>query len=157
MLPLSPLQLKHYCFTTIALRAVYKGTDKGEPTLEPSVECKPDKELPNHWRLALTLQLRSASADKPFLYEGDFQVVGLVEVAESFPPDKREQLARVNGLSLLYSAVREMVLNLSTRCARGRLCLPVLNFTELLTTSTPEPSRAAPKTHAAKPKAAVTA
>lgn len=97
--------------------------------LTPTVECVPDPKNPNYWNIALIIKIKSGNTQKPFLYEGEVQILGEVEVHDSFAGDKRE-LARVNGASLLYSAAREMMLNLSARSVHGPLCLPVLNFVE---------------------------
>ena len=48
-----------------------------------------------------TQQRKSGEA---LLYEADMQVQGTVEVNEGFPLEKKEQLALVNGFSVLYSA-----------------------------------------------------
>ncbi len=130
MIPLSPLQLKRHAFAAISLRAVHKGTSHAEATLEPTAQCVADPKTPNCWHLALTLKIGSGNPEKPFLYEGEIQIVGEVEVHDSFPAENREQIARVNGTGLLYSAAREMVLNLSARSMHGPLSLPVLNFVE---------------------------
>ena len=128
MIPLSPLQLKRYAFASISLRAIHKGSQQGAATLEPTAQCVPDPKNPNCWHLALAIKIGSGDQEKPFLYEGDVQIVGEVEVHDSFPADKRDQFVRVNGTSLLYSAAREMVLNLSARFVHGPLSLPVMNF-----------------------------
>jgi preprotein translocase subunit SecB len=131
MIPLSPLQLKQHFFTVICLKAVPKPAKDGKPHLKPTVRCKADPTKPNHWRLNLYLKLESAVPEKPFPYEGEVEIQGLVEVSNKFAAGKREQLAKVNGMSLLYSAAREMLLNLTARSAHGALCLPTLNFQEV--------------------------
>lgn len=131
MIPLSPLQLKQHFFTVICLKAVPKPAKDGKPHLQPTVRCTADPKLPNHWRLNLHLKLESALPEKPFAYEGEIEIQGLVVVHDKFDAGKREQLAQVNGMSLLYSAAREMLLNLTARSAYGTLCLPTLNFQEV--------------------------
>jgi preprotein translocase subunit SecB len=130
MIPISPLQLKRHAFANISLRALRQGSAQAQATLDQKVQCVPDAKKPNCWHLGLTIKIGSASPEKPFLYEGEIQVVGEVEMHDTFPAEKREQVARVNGISLLYSAAREMVLNLSARSTHGPLTLPVLNFAE---------------------------
>lgn len=131
MIPMSPLQLKQHFFTVICLKAVSKPAKDGKPNLIPTVRCKADPRKPNNWRLNLHLKLESATTGKPFPYEGEVVIQGLVEVSDQFLAEKREQLAKVNGTSLLYSAAREMLLNLTARSAYGALCLPTLNFQEI--------------------------
>jgi len=73
------------------------------------------------------------------------------EIQADFPAEKREQLATVNGLSVLYSSVREMLLMMTTRSGHGTMCLPTLSFVEVVaekiaqdkanaTVPTPQPS-----------------
>lgn len=131
MIPLSPLQLKQHFFTEFSVKAFEKGSQKAEIVMEPAIACGRDPKLPNHWRLVLEFKLKSADPEKPFLYEAEAAILGLIEVNSGYPEEKREQLAFVNGLSLLYSALREMLLTVTGRCAQGALCLPTLNFADL--------------------------
>jgi preprotein translocase subunit SecB len=45
-------------------------------------------------------------------------------------PTKRMNLVVVNGASLLYGAIREMVLNVTSRSVAGALTLPSFNFVD---------------------------
>ena|SRR5437867_4203760 len=131
MIPLSPLQLKQHFFTHFAVRAFEKGSPEAVASFEPAVFCEREPELANHWRLGLVIKLKGANHEKPLLYEVEVALQGIVEVNSDFPEEKREQLAFVNGLSLLYSASREMLLTATGRCAHGPMCLPTLNFAEI--------------------------
>jgi preprotein translocase subunit SecB len=143
MTPISPLQLKGHAFTAISVRTSTNGSAENEPNLIPQVAFEADPGLPNHWRLGLEVRVCSAQAGKPFLYEIELAVQGLVEVHADFPAERRESLAVVNGLGLLYSSVREMVINLTARSASGALSLPTLNFVEIVAKATQERATAA--------------
>ncbi len=145
MIPLSPLQLKSHSFTHIVLRARQNGSADAPVVLEPLVHCQPDANDEKLWHMVLTLRLEDASPDKPFVYEAEVQVVGVAEIRDVVQPDKREQIIRVNGMSLLFSAAREMLLNLSARSVHGPLSLPVVNFNELFGNPTAEPSQVSVK------------
>ncbi len=132
MTPLSPLQLTQHSFIGIAVETNPKGTSTGEVAMEPQISFRSSPEKPNQWILGLRVVSKSANSEAPFLYEIDVSIQGIVEVSEGFPKEKREQLATVNGLSLLYSAIREMVLTISGRSAHGPISLPVLSFMEIL-------------------------
>ena len=142
MIPISPLQLKRHAFANISLRANRKGSAQAKATLDPTAQCVPDPKNANCWHLALTIKIGSASPEKPFIYEGEIQVVGEVVIHDSFPAEKREQIVRVNGIGLLYSAAREMVLNLSARSMHGAVNLPVLNFVEFFANSDQDAQKA---------------
>jgi len=130
--PLSPLQLKEHKFTNLRVKSIEGGSGSASPSLKPSIWFEAVANIPNQWRLVLTLELTSADPAKPFLYEADIQVQGTVEVNDGFPADKKEQLALVNGLSVLYSAAREMLLNITARSAHGAVNLPTLSFVQLV-------------------------
>lgn len=142
MIPISPLQLKRHAFTNISLRANSTGSAQAKATLDPAAQCVPDPKIPNCWQLALTIKFGSASLEKPFIYEGEIQIVGEVVILDSFPAEKREQIVRVNGIGLLYSATREMMLNLSARSVNGPVNLPVLNFVEFFANSDQDAQKA---------------
>lgn len=61
-------------------------------------------------------------------YTIDVEVLGLFNVSGSLPKERREDLLTVNGASILYGAIREMVLSLTSRFAAGGLTLPGVNF-----------------------------
>ena len=65
---------------------------------------------------------------KPAPYMIDILALGLIEVAEQVETQKRRDLALVNGASLVYGAVRELVTTLTGRCIAGPLVLPTADF-----------------------------
>ncbi|MGD1084237.1 MAG: protein-export chaperone SecB [Verrucomicrobiota bacterium] len=132
MKALSPLQLQQHFFTHVSVHANVKGTPKGNLNLEPTFLMQKNAENERQWVLVLRVILKSNDPEAPFLYEADIGIQGLVEIHESFPAERREQVAAVNGLSLLYSAIREIVLNVTARSPNGPVCLPTLNFAEVV-------------------------
>jgi preprotein translocase subunit SecB len=133
MIPLSALQLKSHVFPLVNLRANATGTHEGKINLDQHLVCVPVPDQPNHWQLEITLNQKSVDPQKPFFYDLDIHVAGIVEwIGEDLPADKKEQLVQVNGLGVLYGAAREMVLNLTSRSVFGPFCLPALNFIEAL-------------------------
>jgi preprotein translocase subunit SecB len=61
-------------------------------------------------------------------YKIDLVAQGWFELAESIAQEKREELVRINGASLLLGAMRELVLQLTARSGFGPLLLPTLRF-----------------------------
>jgi len=55
-------------------------------------------------------------------------VVGIFTVDETFRHDHLERLIRVNGSSVLYSAMREFVALFTSRGPWGAVKLPTVNF-----------------------------
>ncbi len=138
-IPLSPLQLKQHLFTVVNVRTNQHGRQDGPVHLDQHVVHVRTPDEPNRWHLELFLNHRSADAKHPFCYEVELHVIGIVEVHDSIEKGKREVIAAVNGLSLLYGAAREMVLNITARAPHGPFCLPSLNFAEVLKQAKPGP------------------
>jgi preprotein translocase subunit SecB len=130
--PLSPLQLRHSCFTNISVQTNPNGLPDGQITLEPFIAFQKNQTDANQWLLSLRVIMKSTDAQKPFIYDADIGIHGLVEVQADFPAEKREQIATVNGLSILYSSIREMLLMMTARSGHGPMCLPTLSFVEVL-------------------------
>jgi preprotein translocase subunit SecB len=131
-IPISPLQLKTHFFPLIRLQAMPGGKNDGKTTFNREVAFSPLPNKPNEWQLELTIKLASVEKTNPFIYEFEIQVIGVVELVAEVPADRRQQLAVVNGLSILYGALREMVINLTGRSPHGALMLPTLSFTDVL-------------------------
>jgi preprotein translocase subunit SecB len=129
--PLSPLQLKSHWFTSVAITSTEGGSLDSEPVLEPQIWFAPVENMENHWRLALRVKLGSADASKPFAYEAQVEVQAMVQLTGDYDASKRERIAVINGLSILYSATREMIQNVTARSVAGPLSIPTLNLIEL--------------------------
>lgn len=65
---------------------------------------------------------------KPAPYTIDIQVMGFFEYQGSDNEDQAADLVVVNGLSILYGAIRELCTTLSSRMPHGAICLPGANF-----------------------------
>jgi hypothetical protein len=61
-------------------------------------------------------------------YMLDIQAIGVFTIADSVEEGKREQLVFECGAALVYGAIREMVANITSRSAFGRLMLPTPTF-----------------------------
>jgi preprotein translocase subunit SecB len=155
MTPLSPLQLRKHFFTLFSIRPNPEGKVGAQQIIQPAVSFEKNPQAPNQWLLNLGIVVKSAKPEAPILYEAQMEMFGVVEVHNGFPPDKAEQLAVVNGLSLLYSATREMFQTVTSRCGHGSLALPVLSFVDVLANRTaaqqPPRPQAQPQEANAKP------
>lgn len=61
-------------------------------------------------------------------YNIDVSLLGVFKVLPSLAADRREDLVTVNGASILYGAIRETVLGLTSRFSAGPFTLPGMNF-----------------------------
>ena len=128
----SPLQLKSHHFTVVSIIASPAGSPAGATAVNQSVGFSPVPEQPNHWNLQLQLKMASVDSNAPFLYEIDIHILGVVEVSVEVSEELREQMAVINGLSLLYGACREMIINITARSVYGPCSIPALNFTKVI-------------------------
>jgi len=59
------------------------------------------------------------------------EVMGDFQISDSWPEPQIEKLVYVNGSGMLYSAVREMVCNITARGLFPLLLLPSISFFEM--------------------------
>jgi len=116
----------------VSVRANPNGTPTGKIAVDQHVLCLPVPEAPNYWNLQLQLFIHSSDQNSPFCYEIEIHSMGVVELTGDFPSEKREAIAAVNGLGLLYGACREMLINITGRSIYGAYSIPSLNFAQVL-------------------------
>lgn len=153
---LSFSQIKDHRFTNLRVKAMEYGNLGAPTSLKPDIWFEQVANTTNQWRLALTLILTSADPTKPYAYEVELQVQGLVEARETLTQEKKAQLALVNGFSILYSASREMLINVTSRSAHGAISLPTISFVEVVKKAL-QPEKEAPKLPPPPPPKVVTA
>lgn len=135
----SPIQLQHVIYTKVT---VLPRDPDSESTIEAigfdfedvkihatvGIAVKEGQEKdPRDFLVSLEIVIDNKDG-KPAPYSVDVGVMGLFNVLPSLAKEKREDLLTVNGASILYGAIREMVLNLTSRFAAGPMTLPGMNF-----------------------------
>jgi preprotein translocase subunit SecB len=68
---------------------------------------------------------------KPAPYRVDLETVGYFELIGEIKKSDREDIAKVNGASLLYGVLREILFSITARYPKGSLVLPSVNFHDL--------------------------
>lgn len=123
----SPLRLERAFFTRVSIQAIPDGNPEAKWEVEavPQIAQKGDEK--RKWSVALKLTLKQIGELKPS-YHVEIEAAGSFSVFEKWPDDKIEQLVHVNGSAILYSAIREMVCNLTSRGPWPMLCLPTVTF-----------------------------
>lgn len=61
-------------------------------------------------------------------YDVEIEAVGLFEINKAVKKEFRVEMAEINGAAILYGAIRDLVLSLTSRCIHGPLMLPTVNF-----------------------------
>ncbi|WP_292993514.1 protein-export chaperone SecB [Nitrosomonas sp.] len=103
----------------------FNGVNIGESIAMHTLKDKNDQ-LSYHVILRIAIKNESG---KIAPYTIDVEASGLFEITNNkIPDEKHEEMAIVNGCAILYSAIREQVMTLSSRCIRGTFLLPTVNF-----------------------------
>lgn len=159
---LSPLQLLEYTFDGVSVIPVdgYVADPEFSPTLvffpgklgisaETGLQQLNEEKSYSDFKVVLKLRV-GPKADKDAPYQIQVSVSGVVRMHLSQDKDQaneRRVRALVNGASLLYGVIREMVSNITSRSVHGQLLLPSLSFADLAnqpadgnTPPAPEPS-----------------
>ncbi|MFM2276178.1 MAG: hypothetical protein RL211_2050 [Pseudomonadota bacterium] len=170
---LSPLQLLEYSFDGVSVMPVegYEADPAFAPGLvffpgklamsaETGLVLLDEKEKYSDFGVKLTLRV-GPKEDAQAPYNIQVSVRGIVRmhlVQASGQAEERRVRALVNGASLLYGAVREMVSTITSRSTPGPLLLPSLSFQDLANQKPDETAPAAlpssvPAKRRSKPKA----
>lgn len=127
----SPLQLKHIEFTEILIREQDKGRMDHPYHITPHIQVGFAEN--NKCDCRIQIQLKTDSDQKkPFAYQVQVQVTGYFEIHPEFPDKDIEPVLIVNGTSLLYGSIREMLLSTTARFSKGSLMLPTMDFRSLI-------------------------
>jgi len=135
----SPLLLERYFFTKVSIDAQANGDITAVNGLETKVDVKksrppidPEKlaGYQDHYLVTLTLGLAPLDEKIP-TYIGQFVVVGYFRVAPSYTREEHDRLVAINGASILFGVIREMVANITARGPFPMLTLISLNFSDL--------------------------
>ena len=127
----SPLQLDRYFFTKVSIEAQAECDHTVAPVVSAQVEFAQEQENPRKWMVKLRVGLEPQEENIP-RYLGTLEAVGFFTVDEHWPDDKVESLASINGASVLYGAVREMVCNVTSRGPWAAVTIDTLSFASML-------------------------
>lgn len=144
---LSPLQLLEYTFDGVSVMPVEGYV--ADPEFSTSLVFFPGKlalsadtglwlltEEASYSDFGVRLTLRvGPKEDSQAPYQVQVSVRGVVRMhltQATGQAEERRVRSLVNGVSLLYGVVREMVSNITSRSAHGQLLLPSLSFSDLI-------------------------
>lgn len=127
----SPIQLKHIEFTEISIRENKEGHIDNPYHFAPHVKVGTAEGNKHECRIQVKLEIGS-EGKKPFAYQIQIQVTGYFSIHPEFPEGQIEPTIAINGTSLLYGSIREMLLTTTPRFSKGTLMLPTLDFRNIL-------------------------
>lgn len=142
-----PLLLKHYFFTRISIEAFPPPKEDKDKSIRATsrIDTKIEKmEMENHYHVIVAVALAGEDDSYPPPYTVDVQAVGQFEVRPDWPEEDKEKLVTITGSSILYGAIREQVLTLTSRGPNTPLMLPTITFRpkqEEKTAEQPKPRR----------------
>ncbi len=140
---LSAIQIKQHVFIHVEVICdpdCLKAPDNESYEVTLSATEPTQEAADSPWKMNVDVRFGPSDNTKPARYRGHLTVMGFFEVHPEFAEDKRLDLVRMNGGSLLLGAIREMVLTLSSRSARGPFELPAFDARMFL--KKPETSQA---------------
>lgn len=131
----SPLRLEHHFFErmhcvanpNISADEVEQWHQADESRFGLRVELGTNPESDHEWQIVVEFFTNPDYQPKA-PYELGFTAVGVFVVDEKFEHKDLERLIRVNGASVLYSAMREFVALFTSRAPWGAVKLPTVNF-----------------------------
>jgi len=131
----SPLQLEHYFYErmqcvaepSITIEEIQAWHAADLRRFHLSVEAGSNPESERQWQVQVDLSSNPDFTESA-PYDLHFTAIGLFRLDESFEHNNLERLIRVNGASVLYSAMREFVALFTSRAPWGAVKLPTVNF-----------------------------
>lgn len=115
-----------------------EGKEVSSPKLSINVASKKNTEDASQWRFELNIEADENSSEPDFPYTFAISLVGFFRVDENYPTEQADLLAQVNAPSVLYSAAREFLANVTGRSPYQPILLPSVSFV-------PEPIQEKPK------------
>lgn len=99
----------------------------------------PTQENPEFYGVILRITINNEKG-KHAPYTIDVEVSGQFEiVSDKIEKEKQEEFVIVNGCAVLYSAIRDQVMAISSRFQNGALVLPTVNFLDKINKKTEQP------------------
>ena len=136
------LHLKSYAYTQLSVKANPEGALTVQPKMDVSINYAMESETDRRVKLGLNL---GSSEKGAYGYDIVIQMEALISVNKDYPIQNLEHAACVNTMSILFSAAREILLSLTSRCIAGPVFLPTINFAEIVSgeIQIPQPAKSA--------------
>jgi preprotein translocase subunit SecB len=127
-----PLQLKACYFNKVSVltrpESELRAVDRVDIDLD--VLCRQREDDPLSWFVFLYVTITPmAGAKAPF--SGDFEVMGTFNIPPELSGPSAHKLVYINGATILYGAVREMLCMITSRTFYASLLLPTVSFLNL--------------------------
>ncbi len=129
----SPLQLEAYFLKSVKFELGYELKTLPENSVEMQgldIQVQDETifdEVQQLWRSEVRVIGKNKGKKKsPYTFE--VEMIGFFRVHESYPKEKVSQMAGTNAPALLYSAIREVIGNMTSRSPFPMIFLPSVTF-----------------------------
>jgi len=151
----SPLELTFHYIKELSFSIIESYIDKNLsdvqvnfPQIEVEVKTEKIDDNLREWRIEVLIETQEGtSSDFPYSFR--IVLVGFFHVSDQWPDNRVENLAKVNGASLLFSAAREALITMTSRTGFPAIVLPVVMFTPLVQQSHERPTTPTSETESA--------
>jgi len=120
---LSPIQMIRHSLRSVQFKAADQEAEDAPFRCHISLQ---HSKLEDLWHVQLGVAFEGKD-DAPVNYQGSVEYEGLFKIHEDFPDEKREELVRMNGGAILYGAVREYIVGMTSRSKHGPMELPTID------------------------------
>lgn len=134
--PRAPIQIRSYWLNRLEISAIDDPAEGTRIDLKTYLDISQRAEDSREWMLRLSVTF-GEDMESSSHYAGIVEFQGVIFVDESVPAEKASRLAIVNGASILYGAIREMVGTVTGRGRYPSLVLPSVSFAGLSITESP--------------------
>jgi preprotein translocase subunit SecB len=141
----SPLILDRHFFSKVEVNSHVDGQVETPNLLNCQLELGQSADDQKLFQLVLKLKILSPP-DKKTTYTGEIHAVGLFRVVENWPQADKQNLVESYGASVLFAAIRELLMNITFRGPWPPVLLSTFSFIK--------PKEAPVETSAKEPQAA---
>lgn len=150
----SPLQLKEHRFTQFSVEAIATGLPGAGTQVKTQYSVGRSDNDKHLWRVILKAEFGPSEERKDCPYRGHAEMIGWFAVSDQWPEARSEELVKVNAASILYGAIREMLLTVTARSSHGPFMLPTMSFASAVKEDAQAPQTAPARAVAVKPAVA---
>lgn len=146
----SPLSLDHYHFIEISIvpevgyiskEDVYPDFSDANFASKVGIGQPVDDEESDKFALRLIIEI-SPKSEGAFPYSIDIGVEGFFTIVDKKSVASVQDMVLVNGAAMLYGALREQIVTITSRFEYGALMLPTVNFLDMIDSQTESAKKA---------------
>ena len=140
----SAFQLNRLFFTDVRITAQQEAGPRGELDTQFRFTGAASDPEQLHWTIVLRVTLEPKVATKPS-YSGTVEAVGTFTISEMVPAGERARFAYISGCGIVYSSIRELVANITSRGPWPTVLLTTVTFASLVDDALKNQGKAPPK------------